>query len=487
MPTPSDALVIGGGVSGLSTAYFLRRELSSQGGDPRPGLKVFEGTERLGGTLGSEEVDGFLFERGPNGLLDNAPGTLELITALGLDEKKIEARPRSLNRYLMRKDRLCPLPRSPRAFLSSSLLSLRGRLGLLLEPFRSRGRSEADESIAEFGRRRLGQEAVDVLLDPMVTGIYAGDVEALSMRSCFPRMSTLEQEHGSLVLGMLRSRKKKSSAGGGGSPFSATLQSFEGGLETFSQALCAEIGDRAETGRCAESVSSCDGGWRVSFSDGGEETARALVLALPAHRAAGLFAGSHPDLGKELASISYSSVAVACLGYRQEDVERELDGYGFLVPASEGLQTLGMIWTSSIYPQHAPGGHVSIRAMLGGCRSPEVLGRTDEELIELLERETGKVMGFRGAPAAHKIYRYEQAIPQYEVGHQARLEAIEALLSRLPGLFLAGNSYRGVSVNDCLKEGQETAGRVCGYLGEAIPTASSIPRPPDSDRPDKLS
>ena len=146
-----------------------------------------------------------------------------------------------------------------------------------------------------------------------------------------------------------------------------------------------------------------------------------------------------------------------------------------------------MIWTSSIYPQHAPGGHVSIRAMLGGCRSPEVLGRTDEELIELLECETGKVMGFRGAPVAHKIYRYEQAIPQYEVGHQARLEAIEALLSRLPGLFLAGNSYRGVSVNDCLKEGQETAGRVCGYLGEAIPTASSIPRPPDSDRPDKLS
>ena len=487
MPTPFDALVIGGGVSGLSTAYFLRSELSSQGREPQPGLKLFDGAARLGGTLGSEEVDGFLFERGPNGLLDNAPGTLELITALGLDEKKLEARPRSLNRFLMRKGRLCPLPRSPRAFLSSNLLSLRGRLGLLPEPFRPRGRSVADESIAEFGRRCLGQEAVDVLLDPMVTGIYAGDVETLSMRSCFPRLSGLEQEHGSLVRGMLRSRKKKSAAGGGGSPFSATLQSFEGGLETFSRALCSEIGDRAETGRCAESVSSCDGGWRVTFADGGEETARALVLALPAHRAAGLFTGSQPGLSKELASISYSSVAVACLGYREEDVERDLDGYGFLVPASEGLQTLGMIWTSSIYPEHSPEGCVSIRAMLGGRRSPEVLGKTDEELIELVERETGKALGFRGAPVAHKIYRYEQAIPQYEVGHQARLEAIEGLLGGLPGLFLTGNSYRGVSVNDCLQQGMETAGRVCGYLGEVISSASSPPRSPDSDGADKLS
>ena len=487
MPRPFDALVIGGGVSGLSTAYFLRSELSSQGHESRTGLKLFEGAERLGGTLGSEEVEGFLFERGPNGMLDNAPGTLELITALGLDEKRFEARPRSLDRFLMRRGKLCPLPRSPRAFLSSSLLSLRGRLGLLLEPFRSRGRSVADESIAEFGRRRLGQEAVDVLLDPMVTGIYAGDVESLSMRSCFPRMSALEREHGSLVKGMLRSRKKKSAAGGGGSPFSATLQSFEGGLETFSRALGAEIGDRAETGRRAESVSPCAGGWRVSFADGAEEEARALVLALPAYRAAKLFTESHPELGKELSSISYSSVAVACLGYRQEDVERDLDGYGFLVPASEGLQTLGMIWTSSIYPEHAPQGHVSIRAMLGGRRSPEVLGKTDEELIELVERETGKVLGFRGAPVAHKIYRYEQAIPQYEVGHQARLESIDGLLSGLPGLFLTGNSYRGVSVNDCLHQGMETAGRVSGYLGEVIPTASSAPRPPDSDGLNKLS
>ncbi len=487
MPMPFDAIVIGGGVSGLSTAYCLRRDLSSQGDEAPPGLKLFEGSERLGGALGSEEVDGFLFERGPNGMLDNAPGTLALMTELGLDEKKISARPRSLDRFLLRKGRLCPLPRSPGAFLASNLLSLRGRLKLLLEPFRSRGRGVADESIAEFGRRRLGQEAVDVLLDPMVTGIYAGDVEALSMRSCFPRMVGLEQEHGSLVRGMIRNRKKKSSAGGGGSPFSATLQSFEGGLETFSGALCAAIGDRAETGRCAESVSSCEGGWRVSFSDGGEETARALVLALPAHRTAGLFKDSDPGLSKELAAISYSSVAVACLGYRQEDVESELDGYGFLVPASEGLQTLGMIWTSSIYPEHAPAGHVSLRAMLGGSRSPGVLDKTDEELVELVERETGKLLGFRGAPVAHKIYRYEQAIPQYQVGHQARLEAIEGLLGGLPGLFLTGNSYRGVSVNDCLQQGMETAGRVCAYLGGEISSASSVPGSPDSDGANKLS
>ena len=153
-------------------------------------------------------------------------------------------------------------------------------------------------------------------------------------------------------------------------------------LGTLLERADQRIARRAETGRRAESVSPCAGGWRVTFADGGQEEARALVLALPAYRAAELFTESHPGLGKELSSISYSSVAVACLGYRQEDVERDLDGYGFLVPASEGLQTLGMIWTSSIYPEHAPQGHVSIRAMIGGCRSPEVLGKTDEELIE---------------------------------------------------------------------------------------------------------
>lgn len=478
---PFDTLVIGGGISGLSTAYFLLREPGVAGREAGPKVKLVESASRIGGSLGSEEIDGFLFERGPNGMLDNAPDTLDLISNLGLENKRLPAQPRSSNRFLLSKGKLRSLPRSPGAFLWSNLLSLGGRLGLLLEPFRSRGRGAADESIAEFGRRRLGQEAVDVLLDPMVTGIYAGDVESLSMKSCFPRMAGLEREYGSLVRGMIRSRKKKSSAAGGASPFSATLQSFEGGLETFSGALSEEIGDRIDTGRCAESVIPCDGGWRVSFAGGGEETARALVLALPACRAAGLFSGAQSVLGKELAAINYCAVAVVCLGYRAEDVDSPLDGYGFLVPASEGLETLGMIWTSSIYPQHAPGGHVSLRAMLGGSRSPGVLSKTDEELVELVERETGAALGIRGRSVAGRVYRYEQAIPQYEVGHQARLEGIEALLSGFPGLFLTGNSYRGVSVNDCLRDGKRTAGQVSSYLEEEMPSTSLGQPPPAPD------
>lgn len=473
---PFDALVIGGGISGLSTAYFLLRELSATGRETSPKVKLIESASRIGGSLGSEEIDGFLFERGPNGMLDNAPDTLDLISTLGLEKKKLLARPRSSNRFLMRKGKLRPLPRGPGAFLFSNLLSLGGRLRLLLEPFRPRGRGAADESIAEFGRRRLGQEAVDVLLDPLVTGIYAGDVQSLSMKSCFPRLAGLEQEYGSLVRGMIRSRKKKSPAAGAASPFSATLQSFEGGLETFSTTLGDEIGDRIDTGCRAESVGPCAGGWRVSFAGGRQETARTLVLALPACRAAGLFSGAQSALGKELATIRYSSVAVVCLGYRAEDVESTLDGYGFLVPASEGLQTLGMIWTSSIYPEHAPGGHVSLRAMLGGSRFPGILSKTDEELVELVERETGDALGFRGPSVVSRVFRYEQAIPQYEVGHQARLEGIEKLLNALPGLFLTGNSYRGVSVNDCLREGRRTAGRVSSFLEQATP--SSCPAQP---------
>ena len=478
-----DALVVGGGISGLSTAHFLLRHLRAgcPGGGISPAVKVVEASGRSGGSIGTERVDGFLFEQGPNGVLDNAPDTLELISSLGLDGKLLPASPRSSDRYLMREGELEPLPRSPRAFLFSGVLSLRGRLGLLLEPFRPRGRAAADESIAEFGRRRLGQEAVDALLDPMVTGIYAGDVEALSMKSCFPRMAALEEEYGSLVKGMMRRGKKKSSGEGKTSLFSATLHSFEEGLGTLSGALAGELGENIEYGLGAESISPCAEGWRVTFSDGREETARALVLAVPACRAASLFAGPQSDLGRDLATISYSSVAVVCLGYRAEDVDSELDGYGFLAPASEGLQTLGMIWTSSIFPGHAPEGHVSVRALAGGGRFPGVVGKPDEELIEIIQRETGAAIGLKGKPVAQRVYRYEQAIPQYEVGHQALLEGIEARLGANPGLFLTGNSYRGVSVNDCLREGKRTAGEVFRYLEKAASAHSSSQPPPPPD------
>ena len=480
---PFDALVLGGGISGLSTAYFLERQLRAgySGAGPGPRVKIVEATDRGGGSLGTERVDGFLFERGPNGMLDNAPDTLELIRALGIDERLLPAASRSADRYLMRRGRLKAMPRGPGAFLFSRALSLRGLLGLLREPFRPRAENVADESIAEFGRRRLGQEVVDALLDPMVTGIYAGDVETLSMKSCFPRMARLEREHGSVIRGMIRGGKKKVSQGAKTSPFSATLQSFEGGLETLSGALCEELGESLEYERRAESVSPCDGGWRVVFDDGREEEARALVLAVPACRAAKLFSGSQAGLGRELEMISYSSVAVVCLGYRAEDVTSDLDGYGFLVPASERLQTLGMIWTSSIFPGHAPSGHVSIRAMLGGSRSPAVLSKSDEQLVEILQRETGSAIGLQGEPVVQRIYRYEQAIPQYEIGHQALLERLEGHLDDFPGLFLTGNSYRGVSVNDCLAEGKRSAREVSGYLEKAFPTHSPSQSPPPPD------
>jgi oxygen-dependent protoporphyrinogen oxidase len=174
-------------------------------------------------------------------------------------------------------------------------------------------------------------------------------------------------------------------------------------------------------------------------------------------------------------------VAVVCLGYRAEDVDSELDGYGFLAPASEGLETLGMIWTSSIFPGHAPEGHVSVRALAGGTRFPEVVGKPDEELIEMIERETGAAIGLKGKPVAQRVYRYEQAIPQYEVGHQALLEGIEARLRAFPGLFLTGNSYRGVSVNDCLTEGKRTAGEVSRYLEKTASAHSSSQPPPPPD------
>jgi oxygen-dependent protoporphyrinogen oxidase len=463
-------LVAGGGLSGLAAAW----RLLAAGLD----VELVEGAERLGGTLGSEVVDGFVFERGPSGFQDNVPETLDLAREVGLEIRLCASSPGARKRYLLRGGRLRAL--GPATIFFSGLLPLRARLRLLLEPFCSGPRpGESDESVAAFGRRRLGAAATAAFLDPVVTGVYAGDVERISVVSGFPRLARLEREHGSIVRGLLRARRERTAGGGGAAGGGAAgwrraapaLWTFQGGLEELVGALAARLGARARVGASLERIEwrRDGGGFRVVLVGAREIASRALVLAVPAPRAAalvreGLEGHGGGQLAAALASIPYAPVAVVCLGYRRADVAHALDGFGFLAARAEGLRALGAIWVSSLFPAHAPEGAVSLRVLVGGAHDPEAAALPPAALEEIALRELTPLLGLRGAPVASRVYRYPLGIPQYEVGHAERVARIEGERRRFPGLFLTGNAYRGVGMNDCVRDGARVAREIASFL-----------------------
>lgn len=458
-------VIVGGGISGLATAHRLIAKR------PTLDVQVLEAAPRPGGTLGSDLELGFAFERGPNGFLDNVPHTLKLAEELGLQESLLPASDAARKRYLLKQGRLIALPLGPLQLLTSPLLSVVGKLRALAEPFRARRDSRYEESVAAFARRRLGAEAATMFFDPLVTGIYAGDPDRIGLEAAFPRLHAMEREHGGLLRAMVarvRSRRKGAMAAGpdpkGGA---GRLHSFRRGMEDLAQALSARLGGRLRLAVPVEELRVRKGeGYECVLRDRSVVRSRALVLAVPAPRAANLVGPWSPDLALSLEEIPYAPVAVVCLGFRREDVEHPLDGFGFLAPRNQGLRTLGAIFVSTIFPDHAPPGHVSLRVMAGGARDPEAVGLPELELEALVRREIGPLLGLRGEPVAHKVYRYPQGIPQYNVGHSKRVRRVEGWLSQLPGLFVTGNAYRGVSVNDCVFEGGRVAEEVLKFMGD---------------------
>ncbi|HVR73779.1 MAG TPA: protoporphyrinogen oxidase [Planctomycetota bacterium] len=464
-------LIIGGGISGLVTAWSLLEA------DHELDVRLLEASSRLGGAMGTEDVNGFLFERGPNGFLDNVSDTLDLVEALGLSDRLITSSPAASRRCLLKGGRLHTLPTSAAELLRSPLLSVRGKLRVLSEPFRAPGYLDSEDSVASFGRRRLGDEATATFLDPLVTGIYAGDMERLSLQSAFPRIAELEREHRSLARGMLakaRDRRRAQAAAGEGSPGisppdggpsrGGRLHSFQRGFEDLVGALAKRLGDRALRDVPVESVRARGDGFEALLRDRSVIRARAVVSAVPAPRAANLVSSWNVDLAAALDEIPYAPVAVVCLGYARSEVGHPLDGFGFLVPRNQGLRTLGAIWVSSIFPGHAPEGHVSLRIMAGGARDPEIVGWSGEDLTDLVIGEMKPILALRGAPVTRKVYRYAQGIPQYNVGHSKRIRRIEGWLRGSSGLFITGNAFRGVGVNDCVREARRIATEVMDCL-----------------------
>lgn len=443
-------VIVGGGISGLSLAYLLHTK------KPSLDIIVLEAEERLGGKIWTDKTEGFLCEAGVNGFLNNKPRTLELAAALSLSPLKSNDAARK--RFIFSEGQLHSLPESPPAFFKSDLLSIWGRLRIVYEMFAPRGRKE-DESLADFGRRRLGREAFEKLIDPMASGIYAGDPEALSLKSCFPRIHQLETEYGSLIRALikLQAKAKREGRSGPGPGPGGVLTSFYDGMETFILALKASLGARVRSFSTVVSLTGKRDRFTLSLKDGSTMESDCVVMATPAHASSGILKDFDQALSRSLSEISYPAVSVVCLGYKKEKIGRSLEGFGFLVPFREGRRILGTLWDSSIFPNRAPEGYVLLRTMLGGARASHLATQGEKRLVDTVSAELGEIMGVKVQPDFARVYVHEKAIPQYTLGHQGRLDTMERVLSRYKGLYLAGNSYRGISVNDCIENSYRLA------------------------------
>jgi oxygen-dependent protoporphyrinogen oxidase len=440
--------IIGGGISGLSLAYLLSKKENLD-------LMVLESADRTGGKIWSDRQKGFLCEGGVNGFLDNKPRTLELVSMLALEPLRSSDAARK--RFIYSDKVLQRLPESPPAFLKSGLMSLSGKLRLFLEPFISKGTAR-DETLADFARRRLGREAYEKFIDSMASGIYAGDPEALSLKSCFPRIVELEQTYGSLIKGMvklMKERKKTVGAGPGG-----TLTSFFDGMQTLTDALSATLGDAVRVKSSVLSMEKRGSGYTAYLSDGSKVDADVAVLATPAHQTARMLRDFDVGMSKILDEIPYPSLSVVCTGFRREKIEPSVNAFGFLVPAREKRKILGTLFDSSIFPNRAPEDHVLFRTMVGGARASHLADLDDEKLLDTVMSEIGDIAGIRAEPDFARIYRHEKAIPQYNLGHQDRLGKLESALAKHKGLYLTGNSYKGIGVNDCIESSFKLSERI---------------------------
>ncbi|HEX5084926.1 MAG TPA: protoporphyrinogen oxidase [Blastocatellia bacterium] len=446
-----DSVVIGAGVSGLVAAHRLKK----MGRDPL----LIESGDRVGGVIQSREVEGFLIECGPNSLRGSHE-LLDLVEELDLTGELITADHRA-PAYIYAGGRLQAAPMSLPAFLKTKLISNAAKLRLLLEPFVKARREGGEESIASFVRRRLGDEILERMVAPFLSGVYAGDPEELSVQACFPKLAEFEAESGGILRGALRAARRSRQQTG--SPKRSLrpyrLCSFRHGLSVLPEALSGSIGDRLLTGARIIDIKSA-GGFEIKIEHRGEiKTIKSptLLVSTPAHVTAHLLNAVAPEIAAFVAEIPYVSIASVPLAFRDDQVYCEPDGFGFLAPRGEGLRTLGSIWNSSLFAERAPEGWVCLTNFIGGATDAEAVKLSDEELIRIVHDDLNKVLGISGEPRRLPITRYERAIPQYTLGHAARVERIEAALRGVPGLYIAGNYLRGISLGDCIKNAETVA------------------------------
>lgn len=457
-------VIIGGGISGLAAAHRVL-ELN-----PAAQVTVLEASNRLGGTIQTEHRDGFLIERGPDSFISEKPQAVALAKRLGLESRLIETNEKYRRSFIVRNGRLRPVPEGFQLlapsrmwpFITSDIFSVAGKARMAADLFlpRKSTNGTTDESLASFVRRRLGVEALDRMAQPMVGGIYTADPETLSLRATLPRFLEMEREHRSLILAMLRQGRAQKS-GTSGARYSLFL-SFDRGVQVLVDALTQINADlRVETR--AQRL-AFDRGWTITTDTGEQFKTDAVCLAVPAYIAASLLTG---DLTDKLRQIKYASTATINFGYRRAAIAHPLNGFGFVVPFIEKRSLIACTFSSVKFSGRAPDGHVLLRAFAGGALQPEIFALDESELAARVEADLRELLGINEAPLFVETAKWEHSMPQYEVGHLDRMNEIEKLVSELPGLTLAGNSYRGAGIPDCIRSGESAAESMITFLNSA--------------------
>lgn len=448
--------VVGGGIAGLMAAYRLHERGAA--------VTLFESGTAPGGVIRSERIGGYLVEHGPNSIQARTPLLESLVRELKLESVFVEASPVAKKRYVVRGGRPLPLPMSPPALLKSQLFSPVSKLRLLREPFIRPALPDAEETVAAFTQRRLGQQWLDYAINPFVAGVFAGDPERLALRHAFPKMYRLEQEHGSLIRGLIRkSRERKRMV----EPApSGRMFSFREGLQTLPNALAARLGDRIRYQAVVTSLRPVDGHWLVTYRshEGAvEKTYDAVIYAAPLHGLSKMQLDVLADL-HPLRNVWYPPVRIVALGYPRSAVRHPLDGFGVLLPALEQeFQILGTLFSSTLFPGRAPEGHVLLTTFVGGARHPDLAHASDEAVRSVVERDLQRLLHIDGPPTFVRQVFWEQAIPQYDVGYSVVKDRIDQLERTHPGFFMAGNYRQGISVADTLTSSDEVARRVAAY------------------------
>jgi oxygen-dependent protoporphyrinogen oxidase len=456
-------VVVGAGISGLTLARRLEQRL---GADAQ--VQVLESSGRVGGTAWTQRAAGYCLESGPNGFLDSRTAIVDLCRELGLENELIRANPTARRRFLFLGDRLRPLPTNPVALLATSLLSLRGKCRVFCEPW-VRPADVEDESIFEFGRRRIGPEAAETFLDAAATGIFAGDSSFLSVQSCFPRLAAMEREHGSLFRAIVRARRTSGREDDKAEPARSSHRSFgvlttlRGGMGSLVVRLAENLRGPVALNSSIQRIVPAGNQWRI-VGEGLEILADAVAMACPASEQARMLGAAHADLAAEIEAIPYNSLAVCVLGYSTDDLPRVPNGFGYISPHRLGRPVLGVVFSSAIFPQQSPTNHFQFRAILGGWNRAETVERGDAEIVQTVRDDLRTTLGVEAPPSFDWVCRWPRAIPQYAVGHQGRIKRIERMQASLPGLFLTGNAYRGVSLADCVSSSNELAPIIAEYI-----------------------
>jgi protoporphyrinogen/coproporphyrinogen III oxidase len=474
--------IIGGGISGLSAAYYLHQKVEENG---RPlEITVLEQAERFGGKVLTEQVESegeaapFIVEAGPDSFLTQKPWALQLARELGLEEDLLGTNDAKRFVYVvvggkpvrMPDGVLLIVPTRFMPFALSPLISPLGKLRMGLDLLIPARRDDGDETLADFIKRRLGSEALDKIAEPLMSGIYNADADRQSIMATFPRFRQIEKDHGSLIRGMLASRRNAPRPQPGSKPVSAFV-SLKGGTGELIDALVRSLSDKVALrgGVRVERIEpGSDGGYCIVMSDGDQLNVDAVLLTTPTYITSKLlrpFAAQAADLAD---TIRYVSTGTLSLAYHESDIKKPLDGFGLVIPSSEKRPINAVTVSSTKFDHRAPQGKVLLRAFFGGSRSPASMDMSDEELLRTVREQLRELLGIEAAPLFHRIYRWYNANPQYDLGHLERVEALEAALPR--GLYVTGSAYRGVGMPDCVYQSQLTAACIAKEYTEQVPT-----------------